>query len=522
MSETQNATDGRLHILLPDSHGSSIHRSNPPKQPKIDIRNSSKDNREKKQLFYSDNVETPKSFRADEALHRSSIRNDLTFHRMGTGARESIRRARPKSKSSVSESNNRRLSPLPRNPKSLRQKLSIDGKENDRADKSAKGNISDSKRIEKKSNQPNNIMVASTLDLDEKIIADEDEKKYVVPKIEMNPEMVGKNLRSNDRRRRNSVSAESLDDEGNTYQDYKRRIYPKSDGTLRAIHESCTTSFLFQGIDAKRRKDMYDAMYSRSVQAGDVICKQGEASCAFYVIESGEYQARTTLSKREKEQVFEFHNRGVFGEYALMYNTGQNATIICISSGILWILDKNIFMRGLFLGQRRRHALYDDFVRKLNFLNDLPQEAKKRIPDCLQTRIYQKDEWIIQQGDREARGFYIIEEGSVVVTQIVKGVEREIRRLETMDYFGEVALVQDSRRTANIKVLSERCIVVRMDKAWFFQLLGPLIKTTFQGSLKTYRQALATDKVAPGITANLALWDLLSSESEESDYDRGI
>jgi len=366
------------------------------------------------------------------------------------------------------------------------------------------------------------IMEASTSDLDEKVIMDQSEEKYIVPIMTLDSDFLSKNLSELKRRRRNSVSGESIDGESNPHQDYKNPIYPKSDGTIRSIHDSCTTCFLFQGMDANRRKNIYDAMYSRSVKNGEVIYKQGEESSRFFVIETGKYEARTRLGKKEKEQVFEFNERGVFGEYALMYNTGQNATVTCVESGTLWVLDKQIFMRDLYLGQRRRHSLYEDFVGKLTFLDKLPYDLKKRIPDCLQTRIYQKDEWIIQQGDKEARGFYVIQSGKVVVTQFVSGIEREIRRLESKDYFGEIALLNDSRRTANVKVLSDRCIVVRVDKAWFFQLLGPLIKTTFLESLKTYRQALTTDKIAPGLKANLALWDLYSNESGDSDSDEGI
>jgi len=446
----------------------------------------------------------------------SSLRPELAY-----GTRESVEvddeptkgdmestslRGRPRTKSNAED---RKLSPLPK-----ADKLSDDksGKPSD----NDKG-IFSSSSVRHRNTRRGDIIMTPSFELDAKMVGDETDEKYVVPKIELDPKVADKNLRRKKRRRRNSVSAESLDDEPNTYKDYKRRVFPKSDVALRSIEESCSTCFLFQGLESERKKDMYDAMYSRPVKAGEVIYKQGDASCAFYVIETGKYQARRRVNKRENEQVFEYNERGVFGEYAIMYNTGQNATVKCLKSGIVWVLDKEIFMRGLFLGRRRRHARYEDFVSKLTFLKELPDEVKDRIPDCLQTRIHKKNEWIIKQGVREPRGFYIIEEGTVAVTQFVRGVEREIRRLTAMDYFGEIALVEHTRRTANVKVLSERCIVVRMDNAWFYQLMGPLIKTTFLERGESYRKATVSDKVAPGLQANLALWDLMCSEPEESD-----
>jgi len=513
MSEAQQTADKRMYRSSRDSKGRSVRNPN----KNITTRRSRVDKLSAERASYPNLERLPRiPDGRPEADGRSRI--SIPVQPL-SGERESpTLRGRPASKSNASD---RKLSPLAKESASA-SRWSIDtGKPPDLDGPSRERPSTDRDRWQHKgANRGDDIMMAPNFELDEKM--DQNDEKYIVPRIKLDPELVDKNLRCKKRRRRNSVSAESLDDEPNTYQEYRRRVFPKSDGALRSIQESCSTCFLFQGMDGKRKKDMYDAMYSRQVKAGEVIYKQGEASGAFFVIETGKYQARHRVSKREKEQVFEYNDRGVFGEYALMYNTGQNATVVCIESGILWVLDKEIFMRGLFLGQRRRHARYEDFVGKLTFLNELPVEAKERIPDCLQTRIYQKDEWIIQQGDREPRGFYIIEEGSVVVTQFVRGVEREIRRLKALDFFGEIALVEHTRRTANVKVLSDRCIVVRMDNAWFYQLLGPLIKTTFLDRIKSYRQAKVSDKVAPGIQANLALWDLMSSEPEESDGDGGI
>jgi len=491
MSEAQKATDKRKSRSTRDSKKERSIRRNP--NSNVSPRKYRVEKLMAERASYPD---SERLLRVSDGRTRESFDPELM-----TQERDSYSiRGRPASMSNASD---RRLSPLPSDN-------TLGKPSNHYAGKLSSGADSHHKRRD-------DIMMTPTYELDEKMTDDQTDQKYVVPKIEVNLKWTDKNLRYKKRSRRNSVSAESLDDEPNLYQDYKRLIFPKSDEALRSIQESCSTCFLFQGIDSARKKDMYDAMYSRPVKTGEVIYKQGDTACAFYIIETGKYQARSRVSRSEVEQVFEYHDRGVFGEYALMYNTGQNATMKCKEPGILWVLDRDIFMRGLFLGQRQRHARYADFVGKLTFFDELPDEVKERIPDCLQTRIHKKDEWIIQQGDREPRGFYIIEQGSVVVTQFVRGVEREIRRLKAMDYFGEIALLEHTRRTANVKVLSKRCIVVRMDNAWFYQLIGPLIKITFQTRSKSYRDATAADDVAPGMKANLALWDLISSDAEESE-----
>lgn len=48
--------------------------------------------------------------------------------------------------------------------------------------------------------------------------------------------------------------------------------------------------------------------------------------------------------------------------------------------------------------------------------------------------------------------------------------------LKQNDYFGELALLNDSPRAANIKATSEKLVLASIDRASFKRLLGPLEK----------------------------------------------
>lgn len=47
-------------------------------------------------------------------------------------------------------------------------------------------------------------------------------------------------------------------------------------------------------------------------------------------------------------------------------------------------------------------------------------------------------------------------------------------QLKENDYFGELALLKDSPRAANIKATSDKVVVACIDRASFKRLLGPL------------------------------------------------
>merc|ERR1712048_1332077 len=85
--------------------------------------------------------------------------------------------------------------------------------------------------------------------------------------------------------------------------------------------------------------------------------------------------------------------------------------------------------------------------------------------------MFLKDKYVIRQGNRKPTGFYIVEKGSAAVTQFVGSTERHIRNLGPLDFFGELALLNEHRRSCSIKAL-EKLRVVKMDNESFKRLLA--------------------------------------------------
>lgn len=82
------------------------------------------------------------------------------------------------------------------------------------------------------------------------------------------------------------------------------------------------------------------------------------------------------------------------------------------------------------------------------------------------------DEVIIRQGDSADR-FYLIGDGRVRVTQTPteEGDERHLRDLGPGDVFGEIGLLQRTRRTATVTALSDG-LLYSLDAEAFGELVG--------------------------------------------------
>ena len=99
----------------------------------------------------------------------------------------------------------------------------------------------------------------------------------------------------------------------------------------------------------------------------------------------------------------------------------------------------------------RKRKMYEEFLSKVKILSELDSWERLTIADALEAVNYEDGKQIVKQGEK-GDDFFIIVEGSAVVTQIPKGESKavEVGRLGPSDYFGEIALIFDRPRAATV------------------------------------------------------------------------
>ena len=95
-----------------------------------------------------------------------------------------------------------------------------------------------------------------------------------------------------------------------------------------------------------------------------------------------------------------------------------------------------------------------DLLRRVPLFSDLERRELGELAQSLKERTFSAGETVAQEG-QGAVGFFIIEDGEARVS--VRGEERG--RLGPGDYFGEIALIAETERTATIIAETElRCL----------------------------------------------------------------
>ena len=275
---------------------------------------------------------------------------------------------------------------------------------------------------------------------------------------------------------RKGVSAEAYG-QFNKKEDFVARMIPKSEEQIQRIKSSVIHSFLFSSLEAKDLEIVIGAMEEKRFKSGDDVIVQGEQGDCLYFVESGNLDCYKQFAKGEKPILVKKYQPGdSFGELALLYNAPRAASIKAVSNEVItWVLDRETFNNIVKDAAQKKREKYENFLKKVEILSTIEPYELMQISDAIKSATYQKDDYIIREGEM-GDVFYILEEGECVATKTLEPGKADtvIKDYGVGDYFGERALIKGEPRYANIIVKSETAKVISLDRTSFKRLLGPI------------------------------------------------
>jgi cAMP-dependent protein kinase regulator len=225
-------------------------------------------------------------------------------------------------------------------------------------------------------------------------------------------------------------------------------------------------------MDGRSLEAVVDAFREERVNAREEVIRQGSTHAEkVYLVDSGMLDAFKKKSSEEPHpgtKVFTYEGSGAFGELAMLYNCPRAATVIAATTCLLWTIDRGTFNALVKASAQKKRQRTEDFLKTVKILETLNAHERSNVCDVATTRYHCAGDVILRQGDL-GDAFYIVEEG--VLEAYKEGVK--VMTYGPRDYFGELALLRNERRHANVKAVSD-CILVSIDRESFGRLLGPL------------------------------------------------
>ena len=267
--------------------------------------------------------------------------------------------------------------------------------------------------------------------------------------------------------------------------DVEIRVVPKDEATFASLEASIKKVDLFSFLTDEQRQTLVNAMFKLEFKDGDVIIKQGDQPDNFYILNSGKCKVFKKSGDKET-QVAALSPGQYFGELALISGSTRAASVIADGEVSCWAIDQTTYLGLLKEGHNKKRQRYRALLRNVPFLKVLQDYEILLVADALQPVNPAKGEVIVKQGDTGDE-FFIILEGECVVTKKEEGDDeaKEVGKLRSGSYFGELALMQNTPRAATV-IAGDNCKLVKLDRASFHRLLGPCSQIFTEG-MKLYQ-----------------------------------
>uniref|UniRef100_F7A4Y2 cGMP-dependent protein kinase n=1 Tax=Ciona intestinalis TaxID=7719 RepID=F7A4Y2_CIOIN len=256
----------------------------------------------------------------------------------------------------------------------------------------------------------------------------------------------------------------------------------KTGTQVAQIKRALNSNVFLKGLDANQVEQLMDCMSLQTVSAGSEIIAEGEYGTHMYVLDKGQVEVYHKRSG-ERSHVIDLNPGTVFGELAILYNCKRTAYVEAKTDVTIWSIDRQLFQTVVKKSGQSKRDEYVRLLRTVDRLKSLSENKLLRIADCLEQTTFRMGDYIIRQGD-SGDTFYVIQEGSVKVTQNKKMKSREedfLCNMEKGEYFGERALLTEDKRAANVIADSDVVTLLMLDRQAFSSLIGSLaeLRTRF-------------------------------------------
>jgi len=126
--------------------------------------------------------------------------------------------------------------------------------------------------------------------------------------------------------------------------------------------------------------------------------------------------------------------------------------------------------RNVFSGRSVQKGSTEELLSKVPAFKMLSPRELKEVASIVHKREYRSGEPVFYQGD-PGLGMYIIQEGTVSITIAGKdGEQQELVTLSEGDFFGELALLDESPRSANA-LCKDDCALIGFFRPDLFDLI---------------------------------------------------
>lgn len=253
-------------------------------------------------------------------------------------------------------------------------------------------------------------------------------------------------------------------------------LFDKTENEKRII-KNCIlkNSLISSNLNSNQVDSIIQVSFKKETKKEEIIIEENSEGHYFYMIEKGSFMIR-----KGEDSLGLLESEDSFGEMALFYNKSRSATIISLKRGKIWVLHRNDFRRIILNVSQKQYNKILDFLSHSKLFESLLLKERQIIASITEERVYKENEKVIIEGEKgDFMG--IITSGTALVTKRIVKEDSEVydgetvvNRLRKGDYFGELALLNNSERKATVRAVNGDLSILKISLNSFETYCGPL------------------------------------------------
>ena len=238
----------------------------------------------------------------------------------------------------------------------------------------------------------------------------------------------------------------------------------------------------------------------RRIREGDLVCEAGDRGDSIYIIAMGTAEVLVPQPSGEVQKIAELKTGEFFGEFGMLSDGKRHATVKAVSRMELLEVTRQDLRRIAnthpqviqVLNQYYSRRIVDQVLQQSELFSNLAADQRQMLVEKFIYEKIAKDTYLFKEGDVEADLFFI-KSGNFEVSITRDSDVVIINHLMSGEFFGEIALLTHSKRTATIRAVEDG-EVLRLSQAMAMEVINanPLIK----GKLETLVNKRAEDAAA--------------------------
>ncbi|MCG3174097.1 MAG: hypothetical protein GMKNLPBB_02321 [Myxococcota bacterium] len=213
---------------------------------------------------------------------------------------------------------------------------------------------------------------------------------------------------------------------------------------------------LFAAMSNADLTQLAHAVELRTYKAGNYIIRQGDQGDEFYSIRRGAVEVRITSNTGLEGTVARLQPGDGFGEIALLQQVPRTASVLATEDTEVFAMKRDDFIAACQKANLSPDKVTSllrmlQYLKTLDFFRDLSSGQLLKLATQLRPESANPGDYVIRQGEIGNK-FYLLQGGEVdIAIGDSPANEKVVASLKPGSYFGEIALLKNIPRTANVK-----------------------------------------------------------------------